>query len=179
MPDQDESAAYQTAIWRRLVVSADATLTQLHNVLQIAMGWENSHLHEFRVDSQRQARLSTSPLRSNMRVGEVLTEIGGSLTYMYDFGDGWEHKIVVEKHLPEASHADYPVCLEGQLACPPEDCGGVPGYYDLLDVLKHPDDEQYEEMREWIGDDFDPQAFSADAVNRQLTRRRVRHGTST
>ena len=159
-------------IWRRLLVPADTTLTRMHRVLQIAMGWQDGHMHEFRVDRRHPA------IRSS-RVGDVLTEIGSSLTYTYDLGDGWEHSIVLEKRYAGDGDAGNPVCLDGQQACPPEDCGGVPGYYDLLEVLRNPDDERYEEMREWVGEDFDPQAFSVDAVNRQLRSGRVRRRSSS
>ena len=113
------------------------------------------------------------------RIGDVLTAIGSSLTYTYDLGDSWEHSIVLEKRFAGGDDADDPVCLDGQQACPPEDCGGVPGYYDLLEVLQNPEDERYEEMRKWIGEEFDPQAFSVEAVNRQLRTGRVRRRSST
>lgn len=129
-------------------------------------------MHEFRVDGRRSA------VRSG-RIGDVLTETGSSLIYTYDLGDSWEHSIVLEKRLSGGEDAERPVCLDGQQACPPEDCGGVPGYYDLLEVLRSPDDERYEEMREWVGEDFDPEAFSVEAVNRQLrTGRVVRRSSS-
>ena len=160
-------------IWRRLLVPADTTLTRMHRVLQIAMGWQDSHMYEFRVDVRRPARMQHSA-----RIGEVLREIGSSLTYTYDLGDGWEHSVVLEKRLRGGNGAERPVCLGGQWACPPEDCGGVPGYYDLLEVLQNPADERYEEMREWTGEDFDPEVFSVDAVNRQLGGGRVRRRSS-
>jgi hypothetical protein len=161
-------------IWRRLLVPADTTLTRMHRVLQIAMGWEDSHMHEFRSDARRPARVQQSA-----RIGDVLTEIGNSLIYTYDLGDGWEHSVVLEKRVAGGDGAERPVCLDGQRACPPEDCGGVPGYYDLLEVLQNPTDERYEEMREWAGEDFDPEAFSVDAVNRQLRGGRVRRRSSS
>jgi hypothetical protein len=159
-------------------VSADTTLTRLHRVLQIAMGWQDSHMHEFRVD-RRRTGLGSAQMQRGARIGDVLTEIGGSLTYTYDLGDGWEHSVALEKRFAGSGDAGYPVCLDGQQACPPEDCGGVPGYYDLLEVLQNPDDERYAETREWIGEDFDPQAFSADAVNRQLGSGRARRRSSS
>ena len=85
----------------------------------------------------------------------------------------------LEKRFSGCDDAEYPVCLDGQQACPPEDCGGAPGYYDLLEVLRNPDDERYEKMREWVGEGFDSQAFSVDAVNRQLRAGRVRRRSST
>ena len=160
------------AIWRRLLVPAETTLTGLHRVLQIAMGWQDSHMHEFRIEGRR-------PAVRSARIGDVLTEIGSSLTYTYDLGDGWEHTIVLEKRFCGSDDTEYPVCLDGRQACPPEDSGGVPGYYDLLEVLQNPADERYEEMREWIGGEFDPRAFSLEAVNRQLRSGRVRRRSST
>ena len=110
-------------IWRRLLVPADMTLAQLHDVLQAAMGWE--------------------------------------------------------ERLPVDPNTAYPVCTDGQLACPPEDCGGIPGFYDLVEVLSDPNHERHEEMLDWIGE-FDPQAFSVESVNRMLTplrrRRPISHG---
>jgi hypothetical protein len=167
------------AIWRRLVVSADTTLTRLHRVLQIAMGWQDSHMHEFRVDDRRPAGLGSAQMGRSARIGDVLTEMSSSLTYTYDLGDGWEHSIVLEKRFSGGDDTEYPVCLGGQQAGPPEDCGGVPGYYDLLEVLQNPADERYEEMRKWIGEDFDPRAFSVEAVNRQLRSGRPRRRSST
>jgi hypothetical protein len=166
-------------IWRRLVVSADTTLTRLHRVLQIAMGWQDAHMHEFRVDDRRRAGLGSAKMGRSAHIGDVLTEMGSSLTYTYDLEDGWEHSIVLEKRFSGSDDTEYPVCLDGRQACPPEDSGGVPGYHDLLEVLQNPADERYEEMREWIGGEFDPRAFSLEAVNRQLRSGRVRRRSST
>ena len=88
----------------------------------------------------------------------------------YDFGDTSEHSIVVEKRLPAAPNMIYPICTDGQIACPPEDCGGIPGFNDLLDALRDPTQEEYQELRHWVGGDYDPELFSIEAVNRTLTR---------
>ena len=98
----------------------------------------------------------------------LLGRVGSKAIYTYDFGDSWEHSIVLEKRLPVDPNTTYPVCTDGQLACPPEDCGGIPGFYDLVEALHDPNHERHEEMLDWIGDDFDPQAFSVDKVNRML-----------
>jgi hypothetical protein len=104
---------------------------------------------------------------------------GSKAIYTYDFGDTWEHSIVLEKRLPDDPNLMYPVCTDGQLACPPEDCGGIPGFYDLVEALTDPNHDRHEEMLEWIGPDFDPQAFSVDNVNQMLAPlRRHRHKTS-
>ncbi len=151
-------------------------MAQLHNVLQTAMGWEDCHLHEFSAGGRRigipnpEDRLMGMPAAENertVRLSSVLGRVGAKAIYTYDFGDTWEHSIVLEKRFPADPNAPYPICTEGQLACPPEDCGGIPGYYGLLDALSDPSHEQHEEMLEWIGD-YAPENFSVDDVNRLL-----------
>ena len=113
-----------------------------------------------------------------MRLFSVLGRVGSKAVYTYDFGDGWEHGISVEKVLPPDPEAQYPVCTGGKYHAPPEDCGGIGGFYNLLDALADPDHEQHEELTEWIGGDFDAKAFSVDDVNRKLAllhRRRSKH----
>ena len=166
-------------IWRRLLVPANLTLEQLHDVLQLAMGWEDCHMHDFRIGQKRfgkpdtDDRLMGLPAVGNertVRLFSVLGKVGAKAVYTYDFGDGWEHAIAVEKVLsPEAGHA-YPACVEGKRHGPPEDCGGVPGLYNLLEAIGDPEHGQHEQMRDWLGDDFDPEAFSVDEVNRRLAR---------
>jgi hypothetical protein len=165
-------------IWRRLLLDADTSLAQLHDVLQIAMGWEDSHMHEFRTGQRRFGqpepadpvmRMPRVESERTARLGAVLRKTGAKLIYAYDFGDSWEHSIVLEKLFPADPNTAYPVCTDGRLACPPEDCGGIPGYYDLLEAINNPDDESLEERRDWVGDDFDPQNFSIDEVNRLLS----------
>ena len=166
-------------IWRRLLVPADLTLAQLHDVLQVAMGWQECHLHEFSAGGRHFGRpnpedrfMGMLPVENEgrIRLSSVLHRIGAKTIYTYDFGDSWEHSIVLEKRLPAAPTMAYPICTDGQLACPPEDCGGIPGFYELLDALRDPTHEQHEELRGWVGGDYDPEAFSTEAVNRILTR---------
>jgi hypothetical protein len=175
-------------IWRRLLVPADLTLAQLHDVLQAAMGWEDCHMHEFLVGQRRfgmpdpDDRLMGMPPVGNertVRLSAVLGRIGAKATYTYDLGDSWEHGIVLEKRLPADLNLTYPLCTGGQRACPPEDCGGIGGFYDLLDAISDPNHDQHEEMRDWVGDDFDPEAFSLDDVNRTLTPFRRRSGKAS
>jgi hypothetical protein len=164
-------------IWRRLLAPANLTLEQLHDVLQLAMGWQDCHMHDFRVGQKRFGKpdpndrlmaLTAVGNERTVRLFSVLGKVGAKAVYTYDFGDGWEHGIAVEKVLPpEAGHAD-PVCVDGKRHAPPEDCGGVPGFYNLLEAIGNPDHDQHEEMRDWLGDDFDPEAFSVDEVNRRL-----------
>ncbi len=161
-------------IWRRLLVPAEMTLAQLHHVLQAAMGWDDSHMHEFRVGQQRygmpdpDARLMGMPPVTNersVRLSTVLGRMGAKARYAYDFGDGWEHSFVLEKRLAADPNLVYPTCTDGRRACPPEDCGGVGGFYALLEAISDPNHDQHEEMREWVGDDYDPEVFSIADVN--------------
>lgn len=165
-------------IWRRLVVSAEVTLARLHQVLQTAMGWESCHMHEFRVGLPREMRASTVRQPGSVGLSEALPSIGSSMMYVYDFGDYWEH-VIVREECSEAEYPGYPVCVAGRLACPPEDCGGTGGYHDLLKTLKNPRSKRYAEMREWVGDDFDPDIFSMEAVNQQFKRSRTRRRLAT
>ena len=164
-------------IWRQLLVPADLTLAQLHDVLQVAMGWQDGHLHEFRAGGRRfgppdpedQFMAEDVGDERKVRVFGLFGRTGAKALYTYDFGDTWEHSIVLEKRLPAAPNMIYPICTDGQLACPPEDCGGIPGFYDLLDALRDPTQE-HQELRDWVGGDYDPEVFSIEAVNRILTR---------
>ena len=166
-------------IWRQLLVPTDLTLAQLHDVLQVAMGWQECHMHEFSAAGRHFGRpdpedhlMGMPPVEDECRVrlSSVLRQIGAKLIYMYDLGDSWEHSIVLQKCLPAAPTIAYPICTDGQLACPPEDCGGITGFYDLLDALRDPKHEQHKELKDWVGGDYDPEAFSIEAVNRILTR---------
>lgn len=164
-------------IWRRLLVPAALTLEQLHDVLQTAMGWEDCHMHDFRIGQQRfgqpdpMERVFGGPRTANertTRLFHVLDRAGIKAVYTYDFGDSWEHKIVVEKRMAPDPGDAYPVCLAGERLAPPEDSGGIPGFYNLLEAIRDPEHEQHEELLDWLGDGFDPEAFSVDEVNRRL-----------
>jgi hypothetical protein len=158
-------------IWRRLLVPAGLTLDVLHDVLQLAMGWTDSHMHDFRVGQKRFGKPDPEVPVDNERTAylfRVLSKAGAKAMYTYDFGDGWEHAIVVEKVLPPDPGAAYPMCVAGKLNCPPEDCGGIPGYYDLLAAISDPANEEHEEMMDWLGGEYDPEAFSVDEVNQRL-----------
>jgi hypothetical protein len=98
----------------------------------------------------------------------VLAKARAKAVYTYDFGDSWEHAIVVEKLLQPEPGVAYPLCVDGKLRCPPEDCGSIPGYYNLLEVIRDPTHEEHEEMMEWLGGEYDPEAFSVDDVNQGL-----------
>jgi hypothetical protein len=154
------------------------------------MGWEDCHMHEFRIGPQRfgepdpMEQAFGGPRTASERTARlfhVLGRAGTKAVYTYDFGDTWEHRIVVEKRLaPEPGRA-YPACLAGERHGPPEDCGGIPGFYNLLEAISDPKHEQHEELLEWVGDDFNPETFSVDEINRRfapLQRRRNKAATA-
>lgn len=163
-------------VWRRLAVPSSTTLGQLHHVLQSAMGWEDCHLHEFAIGASRygprgQALDSAWERPPKNEATARLYSVappGTRFVYQYDFGDSWEHEVVVERveKVPAGDPgADRPVCLSGQRACPPEDCGGVWGYEHLLEVLADPVHDEYADMLEWVGDGHDPEQFDPADVN--------------
>jgi len=164
-------------IWRRVLVPSNMTLQQLHRVIQATMGWYDSHLHEFTIGGEQYGMrdpdggfMDDDPPRSERtaRLAGLLGWKGAKARYTYDFGDGWEHQIVVEKVLPPTADLECPACIAGQLACPPEDCGGVGGYYNLLEIIGNPKHEEHDRMLEWLGGPLDPEAFSIEAANALL-----------
>lgn len=167
-------------IWRRLQVPGDATLGWLHSCLQTAMGWHGGHLHMFLTDDASYS--SPNPFSGlemdsddlderKFTLQQVAPEAGDTFAYEYDFGDSWHHEITVEKILPgDAASATQAICLTGKRACPPEDCGGVWGYANLLKVLKNPKHEDHESMKEWLGRPHDAEAFDLEGTNLELRR---------
>jgi Plasmid pRiA4b ORF-3-like protein len=165
-------------IWRRVLVPAHFTLAQLHDVAQAAMGWDDSHLHQFYIGRQRFGIPdpngavmggSTAINERNPCLANVLNKVGGKATYVYDFGDSWEHALTVEKILAAEPNVTYPLCTDGKLAGPPEDCGGIPGFSHMLDALADPNHEDHEDMVDWI-ESFDAGAFSIEAVNQRFRK---------
>jgi Plasmid pRiA4b ORF-3-like protein len=162
-------------IWRRVQVLSDTTLFRLHQILQMVMGWTNSHLHQFIVRgayySLPDPEFGTAQDERKVKLGEIVSAPKRRFTYEYDFGDSWLHEILVEKIASPEPGVKYPVCLAGQRSCPPEDCGGVGGYGEFLKAIRDPVHPEHESMLEWIGGSFDPEAFDVDKINRQLKRR--------
>ena len=164
-------------VWRRLAIRSDITLRQLHETIQRAMGWYECHLHVFSTGWEEYGapdrELGHADDRK-VRLSRVLTEPGERLSYTYDFGDDWEHDIVLEEVQRVVPGEVYPRCVAGKGACPPEDCGGAWGYADLKETLADPAHEDHEEMLEWLGldngADFDPKELSLDEVNARLRR---------
>jgi hypothetical protein len=169
------------AIWRRVLVPGDATLGWLHAVLQLAMGWTNSHLHVFRAgdriysDPQFQLQESGDGLEmfseNKISLEEVLPQPNSKLEYEYDFGDSWHHTILAEEILPPG---DAPIkaakCLGGERACPPEDCGGPPGFENLRQIMRKPSHREHAAMRQWLGRRFEEEEFDPATVNLWLQK---------
>lgn len=168
----------QPEIWRRFLVPGSVTLDELHDTIQIVMGWENQHLYQFLINDRMygDSELGTSGSRSDsseVTLGSLIKRPKTLFIYEYDFGDGWEHEILVEKIRPRPQfEVDFvPICLEGAQACPMEDCGGIFGYYDILNALKDSTHPQHEAMSEtWgnYGSDIDPEHFDLKWVNSSL-----------
>ena len=156
-------------IWRR-VQTRDCTLAHVHDIIQLAMGWQFSHLHTFEIGGEH---YSTHPdmecePATGVKLSQLVEDGVDRFGYVYDMGDNWEHVIRIEKTLPAESGACYPRCITGKRACPPEDCGGIWGYEDFLGRILDPNDEEHEDMLEWVGGDFDPERFHLHQVNEAL-----------
>ena len=164
------------AVWRRLHVLGDTTLGGLHKIIQVAMGWSDSHLHLFRIGRTEYSEPDPEdPFWGRNIIDEgpvalaaVAPRRGSRLRYFYDFGDDWQHDLRVEKILVRQEGQAYPVCVDGKGACPPEDCGGTPGYAHLRKALRNPRHSEHEFLSEWVGGSFDPEAFDLEGVNRRL-----------
>ena len=166
-------------IWRRIQVR-NCTLDKLHERIQTAMGWTNSHLYQFKINGERYGdpQLIDEPSDDYYCVDSTVTKISDILPksgerfvfkYEYDFGDSWHHEILFEGCLPTIKGTGYPVCIEGERACPPEDVGGVGGYAEYLQVLVDVNDDRHEEMLRWRGK-FDPEKFDAGKVTKLMQR---------
>lgn len=161
------------AIWRRFVVPGEIRLDKLHDVIQVVMGWTDSHLHLFEIGGRAFAEEPEEEWEGaeerGFRLCDLVSEAKTEFRYKYDFGDGWEHTLVVEKITPvPANHYVVPTCLEGKHHCPPEDVGGLDGYAQFIKAYQNPRHEEYEQYHDWAGDDYDPKAFDAHTVNLEL-----------
>ena len=165
-------------IWRRLLVEGNVTLAKLATILNTAMGWQGYHLHEFRVGKE----MWGPPMPIDDRFGyepgddgaatleEVAPSKRSAIKYQYDAGDCWMHRIVVEDIIDPDLKQKYPACVDGQRACPPEDCGGTPGFYNLLDALADPKHPDHAHLSEWLGGEYDAEAFDVAKVDESLRR---------
>lgn len=160
-------------VWRRVALPSDFSLGDLHHVIQLAMGWEHSHMHDFRIGKVTYADPEMPADEKDQdewqaALAAVVPRAKQKFRYVYDFGDSWEHEIQVESVGPPEPETRYPIVLAGERACPPEDCGGVWGYADLLEILADPAHEEYEERMEWLGGPIDPEAFDLKKTNKSL-----------
>ncbi|MCF7708665.1 MAG: plasmid pRiA4b ORF-3 family protein [Verrucomicrobia bacterium] len=169
-------------IWRRIQVPAMYSFWELHVAIQDAMGWLDCHLHTFRIPEEHENRFieigSPSDVFDDETIipehktplAQYVTDPGQVIKYEYDFGDGWLHEVLLEEALPKTKGARFPKCIDGERACPPEDCGGPPGYYELLETLQNPEHEEYEDSVDWLKNHlknyhpFNPDEFSPSKV---------------
>jgi hypothetical protein len=166
-------------IWRRLLVPSDLRLGKLHRVLQCVFDWENYHLHQFVVgdtfygvpDPEWGDELPMIDERS-VPLSRVLKQVGDTIVYEYDFGDGWRHALVLEQILPVDPDRSYPLCVAGARARPPEDVGGVGGYANFLEAIADPKHAEHDDLLTWAGSVFDPEGCDVNMINRRLQRLR-------
>jgi hypothetical protein len=164
-------------VWRRIVVPGNYSFWDLHVAIQDAMGWLDYHLHAFRIQNPETGDLDQIGIPDDsfenearlvagweVPIAHYFRERGDRADYEYDFGDGWEHDVVLEEIATRVPRKRYPLCLDGARACPPEDCGGVYGYEALLAALRDPTHDEHESMVEWVGGKYDPAAFSPKKI---------------
>lgn len=165
-------------IWRRIQVPETYSFWDFHVAITDAMGWLDYHLHEFDMVNPRTGDKVLIGMPDDeypderdvlpddkQKIARYFTLENRHAQYAYDFGDGWQHRIELEKIVSREENVEYPRCLAGRRACPPEDCGGIGGYANLLEALADPDHEEHEELRTWVGEDYDPEAFDPAEVN--------------
>jgi len=166
------------SIWRRIQVPETYSFWDLHVAIQDAMGWDDYHLHQFEMTNPStglKVNIGITPEESlfdeeilpdlKQKIAKFFSLENKVASYIYDYGDDWVHKIKLEKILHRDINLEYPICITGKRACPPEDCGGIWGYEDLQRIISDPDNEEHEEMMDWLGGEFDPEHFDAKEVN--------------
>ena len=165
-------------IWRRIIVPADYNFWDLHVAIQDSMGWKDYHLHDFEIRSKgkrKAVRIGIPDFSGSGDLEEVFpgweipvfvyfNELGIKANYEYDYGDGWIHTVQLEGYLYREKKTKYPICIGGERACPPEDCGGVSGYYNVLKTISDISDDDYEDMKIWTGQGWHPESFYKDLV---------------
>ena len=162
-------------IWRRIEISSETKLEELHKIIQTTMGWMNGHLHHFMVGNE----FYNPPSEwddfginyTGMKIKDFLFIKGEKINYEYDFGDSWIHELKLEKIKEKEQEIKYPRCIKGKRACPPEDCGGIWGYMELESIMKDKKHEQYEEMEEWLGGELDTEKFELERINEKFKKK--------
>lgn len=163
----------EAPIWRRILIDPTMNMEELHYVTQSVMGWMAEHIYEFTsgdrkiVDPSQDSEEGVE-LADEVLISQALLKAGDKFSYRYDFEDNWLHVIELEKVLEIDADIQYPVCVDGARACPPEECGGVEGYLNVLHVLSDPKSEDYEELSEWLGGDYDAEEFEMAFINEEL-----------
>ncbi len=162
-------------IWRRFVVPSSITLDRLHDVIQIVMGWTDSHLHEFKIGKKRYTeypQYEDDGLEcGKYRLGDLIKQKNRIFDYMYDFGDDWQHELILEANRYFNPQENFEVtCVGGERACPPEDVGGTMGYFEFCEAISDPAHEEHEGYVEWLGRDFEIERFNIDEVNLELMK---------
>ena len=165
-------------IWRRILVPETYNFWDLHVAIQDSMGWHDSHLHMFLIRKKHTQSISRIGIPHEEMfedepeiitgwkapISDYFHDVGVTAEYRYDFGDNWKHEVLLEGILLREKGTKYPKCIDGTRSCPPEDCGGIPGYENLLAVMKDPDDEEYDDLITWLGKKFIPEEFSTEKV---------------
>ena len=175
-------------IWRRILAPPDYNFWDLHVAIQDAMGWFDYHLHHFEIKGKGKRKTESIGIPDFDRFDDsreiypgweipvlnYFNDLGIQARYIYDYGDSWTHTVTLEGYLIKERGVKYPVCIDGARACPPEDCGGDSGYYSLLDVLANPADLEYEDLKTWVGEGWDPEKFDKKAIVFDLPYKRRR-----
>jgi hypothetical protein len=166
-------------IWRRLLVPGEIELSKVHRIFQAAMGWDDRHMHRFQI-GERAYTAADDELEGDELEDDEIAEDSVLLSevvdqpmrfiYLYDFGDDWQHEVIVESIELVPSALKFAACVDGQRACPPEDCGGAPGFAEFLEVMADPSNDAYDDHAKWIGRVFDPEEFSVAVVNGRLQK---------
>ncbi len=158
------------AIWRRVLVPGDIRLAKLHDVIQVAMGWTNSHLHSFDIGGVKYGTPESELGLADDRTISLARAVRKAerFVYEYDFGDGWKHDVVIEQVYLRPTGHELPALVDGARACPPEDCGGPPGYETMIEALADPNHAEHTRFREWVDDNFDPERFDRVRIAQDL-----------
>jgi len=173
-----ELQGIEPKIWRRIQVPVDYNYWDLHVAIQDSMGWLDCHLHHFEIKGKGKRKVAHIGIPDLEGFGELpevfpgweitviayFNALGVDATYEYDYGDGWFHTVKLEGYMFREKGIKYPICIDGKNACPPEDCGGVDGYYNVIDILSDPGHSDHEDMRTWAGKDWDPKRFDPDKI---------------
>ncbi len=173
-------------IWRRIIVPEDYTFWDLHVAIQNSMGWTDSHLHNFEIINPKSRKKEEIGIPAEEwddrevlpgwehKIVEYFNDKHKRANYIYDFGDNWNHSIVLEKIMPREPKVKYPICIGGERACPPEDCGGIWGYEEFIEAIMDPENEHYQEYIEWADGDFKPEYFDAKNVRFDNPKKRLK-----